>query len=260
MAPPSVDPSSAQYLASQGNQSMRPPPQSGPLPSQCVGGPSFSAMASFMDVVVETSAWIVVEETLISYFIKLVGLSMGMLQNDPSALYRWTAPANDPEDPRLTTYNLEHRSCAITVFLSQLLKACVSEKALEISDMILYYPAKEVQEYREQTDGMQSGPVTVAAGTGDGDGDGDYEKRLFFKLYEVDKESIVRKQSLPILKSTTTNSEGKRKASILEMMGKSLVIRLLVYFEVEDFEEHAFPEGVLYGAVPRRSASSTNTS
>ncbi|GJT26297.1 NB-ARC domains-containing protein [Tanacetum coccineum] len=38
MAPPS-----AQYFARQGNQSIRPPPQSGPLPSQGVGGPSFLA-------------------------------------------------------------------------------------------------------------------------------------------------------------------------------------------------------------------------
>ncbi|PWA44604.1 hypothetical protein CTI12_AA366460 [Artemisia annua] len=43
MAPPSVAPPSAQYFAPQGNQSMRPPPQSGPLPSQGVSGPSFPA-------------------------------------------------------------------------------------------------------------------------------------------------------------------------------------------------------------------------
>lgn len=43
MAPPSVAPPSGQYFAPQGNQSMRPPPQSGPLPSQGVGGPSFLA-------------------------------------------------------------------------------------------------------------------------------------------------------------------------------------------------------------------------
>ena len=43
MAPPSVAPPSGQYFAPQGNQSMRPPPQSGPLPSQGVGGPSFPA-------------------------------------------------------------------------------------------------------------------------------------------------------------------------------------------------------------------------
>ncbi|GJW29981.1 hypothetical protein Tco_0046856 [Tanacetum coccineum] len=40
---PSVAPPSAQYFPPQGNQSMRPPPQSGPLPSQGVGGPSFPA-------------------------------------------------------------------------------------------------------------------------------------------------------------------------------------------------------------------------
>ncbi|GJZ50793.1 zinc finger, CCHC-type containing protein [Tanacetum coccineum] len=38
LGPPSVAPPSAQYFAPQGNQSMRPPPQSGLLPSQGVGG------------------------------------------------------------------------------------------------------------------------------------------------------------------------------------------------------------------------------
>ncbi|GJS76430.1 hypothetical protein Tco_0726311 [Tanacetum coccineum] len=41
--PNSMDPPSAQYFSPQGNQSMRPPPQSGCLPSQGVGGPSFLA-------------------------------------------------------------------------------------------------------------------------------------------------------------------------------------------------------------------------
>nr|GEU50408.1 epidermal growth factor receptor substrate 15-like 1 [Tanacetum cinerariifolium] len=41
--PNSMAPPSAQYFAPQGNQSMRSPPQSGPLPSQGVGGPSFQA-------------------------------------------------------------------------------------------------------------------------------------------------------------------------------------------------------------------------
>ncbi|GKD53251.1 epidermal growth factor receptor substrate 15-like protein 1 [Tanacetum coccineum] len=41
--PPSVAPPSAQYFAPQGNQSTRQPPQSSPLPSQGVGGPSFPA-------------------------------------------------------------------------------------------------------------------------------------------------------------------------------------------------------------------------
>ncbi|GKF15127.1 hypothetical protein Tco_0056589, partial [Tanacetum coccineum] len=82
------------------------------------------AMASFMDVVVETNAWIVVEETLVSYFIKLVGLCMGMLQNDPSALYRYIAQANNPEDPTLTTYEsfLLFMSCHI---LASILDASV---------------------------------------------------------------------------------------------------------------------------------------
>ncbi|GKE19433.1 hypothetical protein Tco_1427010, partial [Tanacetum coccineum] len=131
-------------------------------------GDLMPAMASFMDVVVETNAWIVIKETLVSYFIKLVGLCMGMLQNDPSALYRYITQANDPEHPTFTAYEsfLLFMSCHILAsildasikgkpvtestsgsilanpgtsvvyhycFLPQLLKACVSEKALEIS-------------------------------------------------------------------------------------------------------------------------------
>ncbi|GJT29650.1 epidermal growth factor receptor substrate 15-like protein 1 [Tanacetum coccineum] len=42
--PNSMAPPSALYFSPQGNQSMRPPPQSGFLPSQGVGGPSFLAV------------------------------------------------------------------------------------------------------------------------------------------------------------------------------------------------------------------------
>ncbi|GJR07559.1 hypothetical protein Tco_0790211 [Tanacetum coccineum] len=45
-----------------------------------------------MDFVVETNALVVIKETLVSNFIKLVGLGMGMLQNDPSAIYRFSKP------------------------------------------------------------------------------------------------------------------------------------------------------------------------
>ncbi|GJR57300.1 tRNA/rRNA methyltransferase, SpoU family protein [Tanacetum coccineum] len=261
------------------------------------------AMASFMDVVVETNAWVVVEETLVSYFIKLVGLSMGMLQNDVSALYMWTAQANDPEDPTLTTYesfplfmschilasildasvkgkpvtestpglilangcgvhlitgNLlwdiynvtlqmlshspEHRSCAITVFLPQLLKAFVSEKALEISvhgqEFILSRKTFITKIWKcckrlflmgpsEKRDAYTVLSLCISYFSKNDGCDDDFlsgelrtEKEFWDEMKKglVDKESIVRKQSLHILKSTAMDSEGKQKASILEMV------------------------------------------
>ncbi|GKC03763.1 epidermal growth factor receptor substrate 15-like protein 1 [Tanacetum coccineum] len=48
LGPPSVAPPSAQYFAPQGNQSMRPPPQSGLLPSQGVGGLASPGLGRFV--------------------------------------------------------------------------------------------------------------------------------------------------------------------------------------------------------------------
>ncbi|PWA72733.1 tRNA/rRNA methyltransferase (SpoU) family protein [Artemisia annua] len=263
------------------------------------------AMASFLDVVMETNAWVALEETMVSYFIKLVGLSMGMLQNEQSALYRWTAQANGPEEPTLATYesfplfmschilasildasvkgkpvtdstpgsiiangcgdhlitgNLlwdiynvtlqmlshspEHRSCAITVFLPQLLKTFVSEKVLEIEvhgqefilsrktfitkiwkcckSLFLMGPSEKRDAYTvlslyisyfSKNDGCDDEFLS-----GDEIFDLRTEKEFWDEMKKglVDKESIVRKQSLHILKSTAMNGKGKRKASILE--------------------------------------------
>lgn len=45
---------------------------------------------SFVDVVIKTNSWGVLEETLVPFLIRSVGLSMGMLQNEESAIYQWT--------------------------------------------------------------------------------------------------------------------------------------------------------------------------
>ncbi|KAM7494028.1 hypothetical protein LguiB_028637 [Lonicera macranthoides] len=48
------------------------------------------ALGSFFNVVVETKSWGVVEATLVPYFLRLAGLSMGMLHSEELAIYRWS--------------------------------------------------------------------------------------------------------------------------------------------------------------------------
>lgn len=43
-----------------------------------------------MDVVIKTGTLEVLEETLVPVFIRSVGLSLGMLHNDDSSLYKWS--------------------------------------------------------------------------------------------------------------------------------------------------------------------------
>nr|XP_043612363.1 uncharacterized protein LOC122584195 isoform X2 [Erigeron canadensis] len=263
------------------------------------------AMASFLDVVIETNAWGVVEETMVPYFIRLVGLTMGMLQNEQSAIFRWTNKDQSREDSTLTTFESfplfmschiltsildasvkgkcisestygsilangctvhiftrsllwdicnvtlqmlshspEHRSCAITVFLPQLLKAFVSENAFQISvhgqDFILsrntffakiwkcckslflmghserrdaYAILSLYISYLAKSDRCEGDSVS-----GDGTFDLRDEKVFWDEMKKglVDKESIVRKQSLHILKSTTISSERKQHTSVME--------------------------------------------
>ncbi|GAV91703.1 hypothetical protein CFOL_v3_35093, partial [Cephalotus follicularis] len=46
---------------------------------------------SFFDVVTRTNTWGVLEETLVPYFLRSVGLSVGMLQNDDSDIIQWSS-------------------------------------------------------------------------------------------------------------------------------------------------------------------------
>ncbi|CAL5436699.1 unnamed protein product [Camellia sinensis] len=45
---------------------------------------------SFFDVVIETNSWGIVEATMVPFFLRLVGLSMGMLQSEELAIYGWS--------------------------------------------------------------------------------------------------------------------------------------------------------------------------
>ncbi|KAA8525977.1 hypothetical protein F0562_007922 [Nyssa sinensis] len=45
---------------------------------------------SFFHLVIDANTWEVVEMTLVPFFLRLVGLSMGMLQNEELAIYRWS--------------------------------------------------------------------------------------------------------------------------------------------------------------------------
>ncbi|XP_024987092.1 uncharacterized protein LOC112522227 isoform X1 [Cynara cardunculus var. scolymus] len=240
------------------------------------------AIASFLDVVMETNAWGVVEGTMVPYFIKVVGLTMGMLQNEQFAFYKWNGQAQSPEGSTLISFesfpllmachilasildasvkgNLlwdicnvtlqmlshspEHRSCAITVFLPHLLKALVSENVFEISvhgqkfllsrkmffakiwkcckNLFSMGPSERGDAYTvlslyisnsSKSDGCEDDSVN-----GDGTFDLRAEKEFWDEMKKglVDKESIVRKQSLHVLKSTVTISQGKQHTSVLE--------------------------------------------
>ncbi|KAJ9556344.1 hypothetical protein OSB04_010958 [Centaurea solstitialis] len=240
------------------------------------------AVASFLDVVMETNAWSVVEGTMVPYFIKVVGLTMGMLQNEQFTFYKWAGQAQIPEDSTLTSFesfpllmachilasildasvkgNLlwdicnvtlqmlshspEHRSCAITIFLPHLLTAFDSEKVFEISvhgksiklsrktfftkiwkcckNLFLMGSSERRDAYTvlslyisnsSKSDGCKDDPTN-----GDGVFDLRADKEFWDEMKKglVDKESIVRKQSLHMLKSTVTISQGKQHTSVLE--------------------------------------------
>ncbi|XAR70547.1 tRNA (guanosine(18)-2'-O)-methyltransferase [Bertholletia excelsa] len=46
---------------------------------------------SFFDVVIETNMWDVVEGTMVPFFLRSIGLSMGMLQSEELAIYSWNS-------------------------------------------------------------------------------------------------------------------------------------------------------------------------
>ncbi|XP_071706129.1 uncharacterized protein [Rutidosis leptorrhynchoides] len=265
------------------------------------------AIASFLDVVTETNAWGVVEETVAPYFIKVVGSTMGMSHNEPSAVDKLTGKSQSYKDSSSTAFesfplfmachilasildasvkgksvsestsgsnlangcrvhtftdNLlwdicnmalqmlshspEHRSCAITVFLPQLLKAFVSENPFKISvygqKFILSRKTFVARIWKCCKDLYSMGPTerrdayTILSlyvsyfSKGDGFDDdptiGDVafdlraEKEFWDEMKKglVDKEGIVRKQSLHILKNIVITYEGKPQTSVVEAM------------------------------------------
>ncbi|CAK9173318.1 unnamed protein product [Ilex paraguariensis] len=59
--------------------------------------------SSFLDVVVETNSWEILEATMVPFFLRVIGLSAGMVRNEELAIYRWaTYPAYQSFDDQLT--------------------------------------------------------------------------------------------------------------------------------------------------------------
>ncbi|KAG6635865.1 hypothetical protein CIPAW_11G072500 [Carya illinoinensis] len=80
----------------------------------------------FINVVIETNSWVVVEENLVPLFVRFVGLSAEKF----AANLIWDL-CNLTE--RLLLQSLEHRSCTIHFFLPIIFKAFVSYRSFEIS-------------------------------------------------------------------------------------------------------------------------------
>ncbi|KAK3029857.1 hypothetical protein RJ639_038291 [Escallonia herrerae] len=56
----------------------------------------------FFEVIVETSSWSVVEETMAPYYLRLVGLSLGMLQSEELAIHKWSMQSFQFPDDQLS--------------------------------------------------------------------------------------------------------------------------------------------------------------
>ncbi|KAK3023238.1 hypothetical protein RJ639_043350, partial [Escallonia herrerae] len=56
----------------------------------------------FFEVIVETSSWSVVEETMAPYYLRLVGLSLGMLQSEELAIHKWSMQSFQCPDDQLS--------------------------------------------------------------------------------------------------------------------------------------------------------------
>ncbi|KAF3605808.1 hypothetical protein DY000_02047227 [Brassica cretica] len=110
----------------------------------------------FFEVVTETSALVVLEVSLVPFFLKSVGVSMGMLQHEESDFIKWgEILLLDSFDPRaapkaeniaagilwdlcntierLLSQSVKHRSCAISFLLPAIFKEFSSQSSLKIS-------------------------------------------------------------------------------------------------------------------------------
>ncbi|KAI7736958.1 hypothetical protein M8C21_026691 [Ambrosia artemisiifolia] len=228
------------------------------------------AMASFLDVVMETNAWGVVQETMIPFFIKSVGLTTGTLENEQPQ-------HNIPQDSAFDSFSLfmachilasildasvkgnliwdicnvtlqmlshspQHRSSALTVFLPRIFESICN--ALEISvhgeklilfrksffakiwkcckNLFLMGPSERRDAYTILSLFISYSPEGEVWENDSVSGDVMHglrsEKEFWDEMKKglVDKEHIVRKQSLHILKSTVFTCETKQKASVVE--------------------------------------------
>ncbi|KAJ0644526.1 putative tRNA (guanosine(18)-2'-O)-methyltransferase [Helianthus annuus] len=250
------------------------------------------AIASFLDVVMETNAWGVVEETVVPYFMKSVGLTMGgTLENeqasedsalttsdsfslfmachilasilDASVKGNHASESTNGCDLHTFTGNLvwdicnvtlqmlshspEHRSCALAVFLPRIFESICN--ALEISvhgeKLILFRTTFFAKIWKccknlfimgssERRDAYSILSLYISYSSkgevcenDSVSGDVTYylraEKDFWDEMKKglVDKEHIVRKQSLYILKSTAITCETKQKTSVSETTSNS---------------------------------------
>ncbi|KAK1407772.1 hypothetical protein QVD17_39399 [Tagetes erecta] len=233
------------------------------------------AIASFLDVVMETNALGVVEETVVPYFMKTVSLSMGILQNqipqdsfpfftachilasilDASVKGKHVSKSTSGSvlangftgnlvkdicdvTLQMLSHSPGHRSCAITVFLPQLFETICD--ALEISvhgqkfrknffaniwkcckNLFLMGPSERTDAYTILSLYVSYYSKSEVCGDDSVSGDVTYDLRADKEFWDemkkglVDKQHIVRKQSLHILRNTTITCETKQKTSVL---------------------------------------------
>ncbi|KAI3821527.1 hypothetical protein L1987_09095 [Smallanthus sonchifolius] len=251
------------------------------------------AIASFLDVVMETNAWGVVEETVVPYLVKSVGLSMGIHENEPPHIPAFdsfplfmgchilasildaslkgkhvsestSGPilANGGCNLHISTGNMvwdickvtlqmlshspEHRSCAIAALLPQLFKSICN--AFDISvhgqdfmlfrknflakiwkcckNLFLMGPSERRDAYTILSLYISYSSKSEMSENDSSSGDVTYdlrEKEFWDEMKKglVDKEHIVRKQSLHILKSLAITCETKKKTSVFETQSNS---------------------------------------
>ncbi|KAK9079991.1 hypothetical protein SSX86_001666 [Deinandra increscens subsp. villosa] len=252
------------------------------------------AIASFLDVVLETNAWGVVEETMVPYFIKSVGLTMGILENEQAQISQETALTTSDSFSlfmachilasildaslkskhvsestsgtvfangcnlhvfsgnlvrnicdltlQMLSHSPEHRSCAITVFLPQLFESICSAFDITVhgkefilfrknffakiwkccKNLFLMGSSERRDAYTILSLYISYSSMSEVCENDYASGDVTYDLRAEKEFWDemkkglVDKEHIVRKQSLHILKSMVITFETNKKTSVLE--------------------------------------------
>ncbi|KAG7955620.1 hypothetical protein I3843_11G082000 [Carya illinoinensis] len=208
----------------------------------------------FINVVIETNSWVVVEENLVPLFVRFVGLSAGMLQHKESdafecAVFKEKFAANLIWDlcnltERLLLQSLEHRACTIHFFLPIIFKAFVSYRSFEISvhgqKQILLRKSflekiwkccrtlfslgtlERRDAYNVLSMYFSSLPCTEQCDVADTsvseeEFDIRSEKEFWDEIKRglVDKEGLVRKQSLQMLKNVLPINGGSQPSSVV---------------------------------------------
>ncbi|XP_057476407.1 uncharacterized protein LOC130764285 [Actinidia eriantha] len=278
---------------------------------------------SFFEVVAETNTWGIVEATMVPFFLRLVGLSTGLLQSEELAIYEWSSSsvfqgiddhltdadmnkvsmmsqsesfplhischiltlifnsvtqsqytggkASDSSltigsyaetiaenllwdlcnmTVRMLCQSIEHRSCAIKIFLPNIFKAFVTHRAFKISvrgqtrmlsRMHLFKKiwaccktlfSLGLSERRDSYSVLSLYFTTLSCTDGGEDDDtGDREEGFDIRTEKefwdeikkglVDKDGLVRKQSIHILKTTLQLNEASQCYSGVSEMTSS---------------------------------------